>query len=408
MKILQVNKFHYNRGGADKYYLELSESLRNSGHQVANFSMEHPNNIESEYSKYFVSRLSFNEGSFIDKIKTPARVIYSLEAKRKFRKLVEDFSPDIVHIHNIYHQISPSILDVAREFKIPVVMHLHDYKLICPNYQLFAHGKICEACKPNSYINCLKKKCFKNSYTKSALASLEMYIHHSCLKIYKKNISLFIAPSQFMKNKVAEFGWDRDKIKVIINPFSPQLQASDNEIKEVEKENYLLYFGRLSKEKGINTLIHAASKTGEKVKIAGVGSEKENLEKLAKELNTSVEFLGFKKGNELKNIILKAKAVVIPSIWYENMPLSMLEALNLGSPVIASNIGGMPEIVKEGENGYLFDYGNSNDLASKIEKLNKSNINKLIEGARESVKHLSSKDNSKEVLEVYTEILSNK
>jgi glycosyltransferase involved in cell wall biosynthesis len=405
MRILQVNKFHYPRGGAEKYYLELGKALEEAGHEIAYFSMHHPKNLPSLYSKYFVSRLSFNEGGLKDKLKTPGRVIYSLEAKRKFKRLLQDFKPDIIHIHNIYHQLSPSILNVASHFKIPIVMHLHDYKLICPNYQLFAHGKICEDCKPNKYINCFKNRCFQGSYSKSALASIEMYIHHSWCKIYKKNISTFIAPSNFMKEKVSEYGWDKDKITTIYNPFSANLNTNHVEIQNTKKEDYLLYFGRLSPEKGLSTLLRAASISGDNVKLAGLGPEKNNLENLAKKLKIKVEFLGFKSGEELKNIILKAKAVVIPSIWYENMPLSLLEALNLSCLVIASNIGGLPEIVKPPKNGFLFEAGNFLDLANKIKLLDSFPLEDIKRAAKESVADLTMANNLKKVENLYQEVL---
>ena len=406
MRILQVNKFHYPRGGADKYFLELSEALAKAGHEVAVFSMKHPKNQPTPYAKYFVSRLSFNEGNLIDKLKTPGRVIYSLEAKRKFKKLVTDFKPDLIHIHNIYHQLSPSILDVAKKFKIPVLMHLHDYKLICPNYQLFTNGQICEACKPNKYCACLKKQCFKNSFSKSALVTLEMFIHHRILKIYAKNIQTLIAPSAFMKEKIMEFNWPENKIKVIVNPFSASLQASEAELNNPERENYLLFFGRLSKEKGLLTLIEAATKTQSHLKFAGSGEEQETLMAAAKKQNVKAEFLGFKSGEELKQIILKAQAVVIPSIWYENMPLSLLEALNLGKPVLASRIGGLPEIIQEGKNGYLFNPGEATDLAEKINLLKENDLNKIAQFARQSVQNLSPENNLQQVMAVYEEVLS--
>lgn len=406
MRILQVNKFYYARGGADKYFLELSQALTQAGHEVAVFSMEHPKNQATPYAKYFVSRLSFNEGGFKDKLKTPGRVIYSLEAKRKFKKLVIDFKPDIIHIHNIYHQLSPSILDVVKKFNIPVVMHLHDYKLICPNYQLFTNGHVCEACKPDHYCECTKKRCFKNSFSKSALATLEMFIHHRCLKIYAKNIHTLIAPSAFMKQKLVEFNWPENKIKVIVNPFSASLQASEKELNDAKSENYLLFFGRLSKEKGLLTLVEAAAKTQSNLKFAGIGEQQDMLETEAKKHNVKAEFLGFKSGEELKNIILKAKAVIIPSIWYENMPLSLLEALNLGKPVLASRIGGLPEIIQEGQNGYLFNPGDASDLADKINKLNQSDLNKISQFARNSVKDFSPEKNLQQVIAVYQEVLS--
>ncbi|MFA6417092.1 MAG: glycosyltransferase [Patescibacteria group bacterium] len=404
MRILQVNKFHYARGGADKYYLSLGKALEQAGNEVAYFSMQHPKNEVTPYAKYFVSRLSFNEGGFKDKLKSPGRMIYSLEAKRKFKKLVADFKPEIIHIHNIYHQLSPSILDVAKKAGIPVVMHVHDYKLICPNYQLFAHGEICEACKPHKYYKCAQKKCFKDSRSKSFLAALEMYLHHSVLKIYERNITTFITPSAFMKSKLVEWGWPAVKIKVIVNPFDAQMSLSLNEeIPPLEK--YLLYFGRLSEEKGLKTLIEAAALTGAKLKFVGDGPQKIELDTLAKKINAHLEFLGFKSGEELKQLILKARAVVIPSIWLENMPLSLLEALSLGKVVIASNIGGIPEIIKDGDNGLLFIPGNIKDLVRKINDLDVLDLDKIGREAKESVKNFNEPENLKQVTNVYHELL---
>ncbi|MDI3496435.1 MAG: hypothetical protein PWQ35_456 [Patescibacteria group bacterium] len=405
MRILQVNKFHYPRGGADKYYLELGEALTVAGHQVAYFSMQHPKNIASDFDKYFVSRLSFNEGGWRDKLKAPGRIIYSLEAKRKFEALVLDFKPDIIHIHNIYHQLSPSILDVAKKYKIPVVMHLHDYKLICPNYQLFCRGQICEACKKRRYFNCVRRRCFKNSFSQSLLAAIEMTIHHKWLKIYQKNISLFIAPSKFMKNKVSEYGWDEKKIKVIYNFFSNSLKAGAEELRNKKEKDYLFYFGRLSEEKGISTLIEAAALSKQQLKIAGLGPELDHLKDLAKKLKVEADFLGFKTGEELKKLIMEARAVVLPSIWYENMPLSMLEALSLKTIVIASAQGGLPEIIKPGYNGFLFTALDAKDLATKIKELKNFNLDVLRENARLSVANLTVENNLKEILGVYQEIL---
>jgi len=397
MKILQVNKYHYPKGGADKYYLKLSQKLKEANYEVANFSMLHPKNLDSKWSKYFVSNIEFNNSKFIDKLKTPGRIIYSLEAKNKFEKLVKDFKPDIVHLHNIYHQISPSILNITRKYQIPTIIHLHDYKLICPNYQLFTNNHTCQACLKKRYYNCFFKKCLKNSYSKSALASLEMYIHHSILNIYKKNIDHLISPSKFLKNKFVEFGWPSEKISVLYNPFDSTLETK----KDLKRKNYLLYFGRLSKEKGIDVLLNALKSTNESLKIVGSGSYENQLKKLAKEKNLNVEFLGFKEGDDLISIISEAKAVIIPSIWWENMPLNMLEALSLEKPVIASSTGGMPEIIKEGENGLLFKPGSVSELREKIKKLNQLDLDKMGKKAKESVKHLNEDSNLKAIEEIY-------
>ncbi|MDD3711060.1 MAG: glycosyltransferase [Patescibacteria group bacterium] len=373
MRILQVNKYNYIRGGAEKYFIEISRELKELGHQVAIFSMKHPKNIPSDFDKYFVSRISFNEGGFKNKIIAPFRVLFSFEARRKFKRLVKDFKPDIIHIHNIYHQISPSILRVAKKRKIPVIMHLHDYKLLCPNYQLLANNKICYRCLGGKYYNCLQQRCFKNSFWKSFLATIEMYLHHRLLKIYKKNIDLFIAPSQFMKDTVVKFAWPENKIKVLYN-FSEKLQNdSVNNLDDCG-----LYFGRLSKEKGIDILLSALNLANKKIslKIIGSGPEESNLKKMVKDLKleSRVKFLGPKFREELFLEVKKAQFVFIPSIWLENMPLTLLEAMMLKKVVIASNTGGLPELVRDGQTGFLFNRGDSQDLARVIDSLDQYNL----------------------------------
>jgi len=401
MKILQVNQYYYPRGGADKYFLDLSRLLEKTGHEVAIFSMQHPKNEDSIYSKYFVSRVSFNNQTLKDKIKTPGRVLYSLEAKRKFTKLLNNFKPDIIHIHNIYHHISPSILDAAKKKNIPVVMHLHDYKLICPNHMLFTKGKHCQDCQPHKYYQCFKNRCVKDSYLASALATLEMYLHHNILQIYESNVSVFIAPSKFMRDTVISFGQDPKKIEIVYNPHNlGELTDPENNI----EKNYLLYFGRLSKEKGLKNLIEAAADTGQKILIAGEGPERIELEEFTANLKAPVDFIGLKNSDELINIIKEARAVIIPSIWAENMPLSLMEAQSLGKVVIASKMGGMPEVVKDKINGLLFEAGNSKDLADKINYLiglPPDEMENLERAALETSKLFSVSKNLDSILSIY-------
>jgi len=406
MKILQVNKFNYLRGGAEKYFLQISEELVKAGHQVAVFSMHHPKNLPSPWEKYFVSRISFNESHLRDWLIAPGRIIYSFSARRKFTKLVCDFQPDIIHIHNIYHQISPSILSVARKYCIPVVMHLHDYKLVCPNYQLFTNNEICYRCQPKKYSQCLKYCCFKNSFFSSLLATIEMEIHHKILKIYEKNISCFIAPSKFMKETLIKFNWDKDKIKVVYN-FSEKME--NNLIDQVE--NYGLYFGRLSKEKGIDVLLRALKSAKNKInlKIVGSGPEEQSLKKLVKELKLEkkVEFLGFKSDQELYDVIKKAKIIFIPSVWNENMPFSLLEALSLKKVVVASKVGGLPELIEDQVNGFLFESGDYIGLAKIIDNLSNYDLTLMGERAYEISRELNINNHLVKILEVYNKLLKN-
>jgi glycosyltransferase involved in cell wall biosynthesis len=361
-----------------------------------------PKNLPSKWSKYFISRISFNEATLRDKILAPFRILYSFEAKRQFEKLIKDFKPDIVHCHNIYHQISPSILPVAKKYKIPVVMHLHDYKLICPNYQMFAHGKMCEDCAAPNYYRCLLRKCFQDSYIKSFVVTLEMYLHHKILKIYEKNIDLYIAPSKFMKDMCVKHGVPENKIKVMYN-------FVDNFSQDYVEPagDYVLYLGRLSPEKGIPVLIRAMAQVKDlSLYIAGEGNEKENCEKEISQLGLeeNIKLLGHLSGEKLQQTIAEAKAIVIPSVWFENMPFSMLEALALGKVVIASRIGGMPEIITEGQNGFLFSAGDSDELASLINKLRTSDLKKISEAARASVENLTIGKHCAELMSVYKKL----
>jgi glycosyltransferase involved in cell wall biosynthesis len=404
MKILQVNKFNYLRGGAEKYFIEISKKLEEKGHQVAVFSMHHPKNIASVWSSYFVSRISFNEGGWRNFLLSPMRILYSLEAKRKFERIIKDFEPDIIHIHNIYHQLSPSILSVAKKYAIPVVMHLHDYKLICPNYQLFVKDNICFRCKKTKYYNCLKYRCFKGSFWKSFLITIEMYFHHKILKIYRKNIDFFIAPSAFMKKTVASFSWPEEKIKLIYNFFDKIFKETDSDISD-----YGLYFGRLSREKGIHILLQALSMSSSKMKlnIVGSGPEENNLKNITRELGLSdrVSFLGPKYGDDLQKIVSRAKMVFLPSIWCENMPLVLLESLSLAKVVIASKTGGLPELIEDKKSGFLFENANPSSLAKIIDDIDNYDLNKIGEEARKKVEGLNIDNHLKKLLLLYEEAI---
>lgn len=400
MKILQVNKFNYIRGGAEKYFIEISKELERVGHRVAIFSMHHPKNIPSPWSKYFVSRISFNESKLRDKLITPSRVLYSIEAKIKFKKILKDFKPDIIHIHNIYHQLSPSILSVAKKRNIPVIMHLHDYKLICPNYQLFVDDKICYRCRGGKYYNCIKFRCFKKSFWQSLLATIEMYFHHKILKIYKKNINCFIAPSQFMKKTVSSFGWPENKIELLYN-FSERLENKNPQ----DVEDYGLYFGRLSREKGVDILLKALLLTHKKIKIKIVGSgpDEKNLKMTVQNLGLSewVEFLGPKFGQDLQKIIEKAKIIFLPSVWCENMPLVLLESLMLKKVVIASETGGLPELIQDKETGFLFKNGDPRDLAQVIDSVDSYNLIEMGESAFRIVEKINIENHLNKLIKIY-------
>jgi glycosyltransferase involved in cell wall biosynthesis len=354
MKILEINKFYYRKAGADKHFLDLVELLENQGHQVAVFSMQHPNNLESIWEKYFLSTVGYVDGyNLIQKFKGIVRGFYSWEAKKKINQLLDDFQPEIVHIHNIYHQLSPAILFEIKKRKIPVVMTVHDFKIINPNHSLYLNGKNYDRCRNGKYYQCLLDRCYKNSYTQSFGAMLEAYWHNSILKTYKKNIDLYIAPSQFVRNTLIEWGINGEKINVI-NHFIPEnntkiLQNTVINMSNRDNVRYAFYYGRISREKGVDTLLKIFSKL-DRIKLYLAGSIEDGLE-LPK--NGKVVYLGYLDQDELKKYISQSLFVVSGSKLPETFGLTALEAISRGKPFIGFNAGAFSEIIQNGENGYL-------------------------------------------------------
>ena len=368
MRILQVNKFYYPGGGADRVLPLLGKSLKAAGHEVAIFAMADPRNETSPWSDYFVSRIDFHSPHLADKFRIPGRIIYSREAKRKFARLLDDFKPEIIHCHNIYHQLSPSILPEATKRGIPVVMHAHDYKLICPNYKLFRQGEFCRACpKKNSYGPCLRHNCYGH-FPKSALASLEMFLHHKIWHIYEKNLNLLIAPSEFMKKQLVAAGWPEEKVALIYNP---ALAVATGVPESGEEKDYFLYFGRLSEEKGVADLITAVKAIGASCIGRRRTGRRVPKKIAAPEIATGqIKFLGQLAGRDLDKEIEAARAIVLPSRWPENMPLALLESLAKGKIIVAAAVGGIPEIIQDGLNGFLYPPGEIEALKTKIREVN--------------------------------------
>jgi len=273
-------------------------------------------------------------------------------------------NPDVVHLNNFAHQISPSILDVFCKHKIPTVMTIRDYKLICPCYTMLSNGKPCENCKNGKYFWCFLNKCTKKSYSKSLLNTIEMYLHHKLLHIYDK-IDVFIATSNFLRKKHFEMGFRGETVHlpnfVFIEDYLPQY---------IWKEKSIVYFGRLSQEKGLFTLLKAVKGLDIRLKIIGTGPIREALEQKAKnEGLANVVFKGYKLGEDLKKEIGVSMATVVPSEWYEPFGLTVIETFALGKPIIGARFGGISELVKEGQIGFTFEPGNADDLREKIIRL---------------------------------------
>jgi glycosyltransferase involved in cell wall biosynthesis len=405
MKILQINKYYYLKGGSERYLFEVGDMLRKAGHTVMPFSMQDEANTHSRYEKYFAQKVDVNKFSLRDIVK----FFYNYDAVKKLEILIKKERPDIAHLHNIYHQLSPAIIKVLKKNNIPVVMTLHDYKIICPNYKLYANNRYCTECQGGKYFNCLKNKCLKDSYLKSLMAMVEAYLNNKILKYYGL-VDQFISPSYYLRDRCVEFGMTKKKIKVLPNFIDTEkFQPQDN----IQKEDYLLYFGRLSAEKGIETAVKAMGLIADKklrLKVVGSGPEYGRLKDIIEtmQLGDCVTLTGPKYGDELKNIISAAKAIIIPSLWPENMPFSLLESLASGQIVIASRVGGMPEIIKDQENGFLFEAGNAGALAQKINDFNQIDLLKISLNARRSVMPLAKENHLKELLNIYSVLLRKK
>jgi len=360
-RLLSINNYYYRRGGAEVVFLEHNRIFQDAGWQVAPFSMQHPHNLQTPWQEYFVEEIEV-ERSYrtAEKVLRAARVIYSREARDKLRRLIDKFKPRIAHAHNIYHHISPSVLGVLNDAGIPAVMTVHDLKLACPSYKMLLHDQICERCKGGRIYNVALHRCVKNSVSISALVMIETLVHRT-LGLYKDTLDRLIVPSRFYIEKLVEWGWPRDRFIHVPNFVDVKNLSIDREIGEP-----FVFAGRLSAEKGVEILLHAAALARLPLLIAGDGPQAEGLHVLADRLGTNVRFHGKLGKNELTSLIRSARAVVLPSLWYENAPMGLLEAYALGRPVIASRIGGLPELIREGETGATVPPGDIESLAATM------------------------------------------
>jgi glycosyltransferase involved in cell wall biosynthesis len=309
---------------------------------------------------------SYSKGGLFSKAINFSRMVYNRTAKEAMAKLIADFKPDLIHAFAIYVQITPAILDAAREAGVPVVMSCNDYKHICPNYKLYHHGKVCEECKGGMFYRATANRCCHNSITYSLASTVEAYAHN-WLNIYRKNMHTFLFASDFMAHKTEEF-WGRETFrwKILRNPFDARKHAASNEV-----GNYALYFGRLIDEKGVNVLLEAASLTHDMpLIVVGDGPDLESLRQQASAHGlTQVQFVGAKWADELDQILRGCRFVVVPSLWHENFPYVILQSFAMGKPVIGSNRGGIPELVAHDERGLVYEANDAIALADVMSLL---------------------------------------
>ncbi len=395
MKVLSANKFFYPKGGSEIHFFNLNQMLEERGVQIIPFSMKDGKNTASPYEAYFIDPVDYSRGGW-SKIKNSLKVIYSVEAKRKLRKILRETKPDLAHLHVFQHQMSPSILKVLKKHNVPIVHTAHDLKILCPNYKMRNHGRICEKCKGHRYYHCFVGSCVKDSRLGSLVNTLEMYLHR-LLHSYSL-VDAFILPSRFFRDKFIEYGYPEEKLVYI-----PNFVDAASYVPNYDSADYFLYFGRLSEEKGLMTLLEAVkimslpdfgsrpnsgklesdgpdfgskpdfsrlNSGGPDLYLVGEGTLREKIAAFIEENGLNrVKCLGYKSGKELQELIRNSMFTVIPSEVYENSPLSVLEAMACGKPVIGSDIGGIPELVQNGTTGLVFPSGNAEELADRIRKL---------------------------------------
>lgn len=368
MRILMVNKFLYPNGGSETYIFKLGEHLVSMGHQVQYFGMEHEGRCVGNNVNAYTSDMDFHGGSKLSKLTYPIKTIYSSEARKKLRLVLDDFKPDVVHLNNFNYQLTPSVILEIKKWskqngeKCRIVYTAHDYQLVCPNHMLQnpLSGENCEKCLGGNFWGCTKGKCIHGSTAKSAIGTAEAVFWK--LKGTYKHIDKIICCSEFMKSKMDTNPIFAGKTLTLHN-FTDFGIAGENNINDEAQKDYVLYFGRYVVEKGIKTLIEAAkSMPNTKFVFAGSGPLKEELEGIQ-----NITDLGFLDSGEIKNVIKYAKVTVVPSQWYEPFGLTAIESIAMGTPVIVSDKGGLREIAKQGKTGYIFKAGDASDLINKIE-----------------------------------------
>ncbi len=365
MRILYCDKYNYPFSGTEAYVFEVMELMRSRGHDVALFSMADPRGKSTPYDHYFVPHISFkSQCSWFHKAGLAMQAIYSCEARKQIRAMIAEFRPDVAHVRNIYHHLSPSILWELKAQTIPIVYHLNDFKVLCPSYNLVSRGEACEACKGGKFWHVLPTNCYPGTSAQVTLMA-EAYFHE-CLGTYRKCVDRFLAPSRFVRDKFVEHGWEAHKFEVLPH-FQPVKKAAERDAENAP----LLYFGRLSQEKGIDDLLRAMQRLPDRrLVIAGDGPERGKLEYLIRALGlANVELAGHLRGTELDRAIANSSFTVLPSHAYETLGKTILESYAHARSVVASDLGSRRELVHEGKTGLLYKTGDVAQLASAIEFL---------------------------------------
>ncbi len=351
MRVLLVNKFYWRSAGAEAVVFETQRLLEGAGHEVAIFAMSDVRNEQTPWDEHFARHRQYDGGAAAERARDAIASVYSVSARRGLRSLVRRFRPDVAHLHNVYHQLTLSVVDELRAHRVPMVMTLHDYKIVCPNNRLLTHDGLCTRCVGGDYLNAVVHKCIKDSRAASVIGAAEAYLMRA-LRQYSK-IDLLLSPSKFLADIVVAAGHSSARVRVIPNPVEAQTRP-----REAPGAARFIYFGRLAQEKGVDVLLRAAATLPSSVgiDIVGTGPSQAALAREAASL-PQVRLHGHVAKPELAGLLDAASAAVLPAVWYENCPMSILEAAARGVPSVASRLGGIPELVEDGVDGYLVDPG---------------------------------------------------
>ena len=410
MRLVGVHRLHHRKGGAEGVHLDHLALFRERGWTCAEFAMDHPDNDPSEWRDYFPRRFEPRPG--LAQIASLPRFFHSGEAREKFTRLLDDVRPDVIHAHGIYHHLTNAILKPARERGIPIVYTLHDYKLICPAYHFHTEKLgVCERCRGGRQWNCLVHRCTHGSLAMDALYALDGLAqwHGGALR---EAISRFVGPCRFIVDKFAEHGFPQEKLRYVPNFFesADDAPADPAEIAALRARfgRHVVFFGRLSAEKGVDLLIEAAADAGLPLVIVGDGPKREELEAQAVRRGGVVRFTGHLKGARLWAHVEAATAMALPSVWYEIAPKSILEAQARGKPVIATAIGGLPEMVEDAVTGFLARPSDRASLAgclTRLAAMSEDSVAAMGERARaQALTRFTRERYYREMLDIYAEL----
>ena len=398
-----MTSYYYRRGGAEAVMLDQNELLTERGWDIVPFAMEYEKNFETGYDDYFVEEIDFASGyTPVEKVRKVVKSVYSLEARREIGRLIDDVQPDIVHAHNVYHHLTPAIFGAIQKKGVPAVMTVHDLKIGCPSKLMLAADGVCERCHGGKTWNAVQQRCLKGSLPLSAVAALETTLHNF-LGSYKKNVDLFVLPSHFHMNKLIDWGLPAEKARYVPNAVDVSGLVAD-----YTAGKRFVFVGRLSEEKGLLTFVKAVAQAGVQATIVGTGPQEAELRALVDSSGADVEFAGYQTGDALFDIVRNAKALVLPSECYENAPVVLLEAYGVGTPVLGSDLGGIPELIQPGVTGQLATAGDVSSFAEQLSAMadrSDSELGEMGRAGRTFVEERFSREHYLDgLLEVYREL----